>query len=150
MGEKRKESFSILLKKTSKTYLKIKLYESSLWADQPGAEDGKYRVKVAGSWYSPRDIKYDFMTLHEVLALFRDGLLSLVDDTPKPQTKRINFPRGTRVRVPNGRTVDGVAVTDLGFVSPPCFLGADQQHYIMVNIAGRGRVPVLVNELEVV
>lgn len=60
MGEHRKESFSILLKKTSKTYQKIKLYESTLWADQLGACEGKFRLKVNGKWFSPYGEKYNF------------------------------------------------------------------------------------------
>lgn len=150
MGEKRKENFSILLKKTSKTYFKIKLYESALWANQPGAKDGLYRLKVNGSWYSPRNIKYDFMSLIEVLAFFRDGLFSVAEDTPAPQTKRLSLPLGTRVRVPNGETVKGKPKMDRGFVGSPAFLGGDQQWHVFVSIVGRRRVQVPIHELEVV
>ncbi|MFW5499611.1 MULTISPECIES: hypothetical protein [unclassified Maridesulfovibrio] len=151
MGEKRKdeEGISLLIKKTSKTVLKLQLFDSMLWPDQPGAEDGKYRVKVAGCWFTPRGIKYDFMNELEILAVFRDGFLSLVDHNTNVNTKRLYLPQGTRVRVPNGKEDIGPR-KDLGFVGSPAFLGADQQWHVFVSIAGRGRVQVPIHELEVV
>ena len=152
MGEKRKdeEGICLLIKKTSKTVLKLQLFDSMLWPDQPGAEDGKYRVQVAGCWFSPRGIKYDFMNELEILAVFRDGFLSLVDHNTNVNTKRLYLPQGTRVRVPNGEVINGEQKMDRGFVGSPPFLAADQQWHVFVSLLGRGRVQVPIHELEVV
>jgi hypothetical protein len=58
MGEKRKPTLTILLKKSGKSSGKVEIYPASLW----GVHWRKYRLKVNGKWYPPREKVFYYKT----------------------------------------------------------------------------------------
>ncbi|OEU69176.1 MAG: hypothetical protein BA863_03560, partial [Desulfovibrio sp. S3730MH75] len=124
MGEQRKKSISILLKKTSKISIQILIYESMQWPNKANAKDGYFRVKVDGVWFSPRGLKYEFLSSHEIVQIFQDGLHALTDQPITVLPERPNLPKGTLVRVPSGRIMGGERLMDMARTNSPVFPGA--------------------------
>jgi len=63
MGERRKSTYTWLLKKQGKNgnTLKVDLFDASLWGDDPG----KYRVRINGRWYSDKEGEREYFTKDE-------------------------------------------------------------------------------------
>ncbi len=127
MGERRRKSTTILLKKQGNTPVKLELFDASAW----GGPDGAFRLRLDGCWHSPGGDKYQFFTpagLTGVLFRLVTSLESL-QDAPNPP-----YRRGDRVSAPTGRT---------GPNGEPMYEGTFLAGIPILGIDGRWWAPVV-------
>ncbi len=102
MSEKRKSCASICLKTKANTPHKWELFPADLWAE---GQPGLFRVRAGGCW----------MEGYHSAADIGAGVSRLIGQGDGPATPP-SLPRGTRVRVPNGRIRFGRMMHDLTHV----------------------------------
>ena len=132
MAEKRKHEASILLRREGET-VRIELFPATEWAGQPGAGQGKYRVRVDGKWLA-HDGKYRFLRPRAVAELI-GGLLGGKTLPPRP-----DWPPGTRLSVPTGKTVGMHPVLTQAAVMCEPIQALDGEWYVMVHGYGFRRL----------
>jgi hypothetical protein len=118
MGEKRRKSTTILLRKQGKT-VKLELFPASAW----GGPAEAYRLRLDGCWHSPGGEQFRFYTPAGLSGV----LFGLVADRePFQDAPNPPFRRGDRVAVPTGRTgLDGLPTYAVTFVAGQPILGID-------------------------
>ena len=128
MAEQRKKSASLLLTVGS-INISLELFAALLWPER-SSDDGEYRVRIDGRWYSPEN-KYTFLkadAVGQLVARLLEGKKEFQEEA------RPTYPKHQRVRVHAGECVEGMPLKTLsGFICAPPFRGVD----------GRWRVYVL-------
>lgn len=133
MAEKRKHEASILLRREGET-VRIELFPATEWAGQPGAGQGKYRVRVDGKWLA-HDGKYRFLRPRAVAELI-GGLLGGKTLPPRP-----DWPPGTRLSVPTGKTVGNEPVLTQAAVRSRRWTGSGTSWCTVTAFVGSCRAP---------
>lgn len=67
MGEKRKPTYTVLLKKQGKGKHKIELFDAKLFSENTTYRNRFYRVRVDGKWFPPtKEYGFKFYRSYEI------------------------------------------------------------------------------------
>jgi hypothetical protein len=131
MSKLTQKALTFLIRKDAGSSTKVEVYPAELWTGRPGAERGRYRVRVDRVWDSASG-HWTFRDYDGVLDLLRELSLSVLDGTPPARQSRPALPRGSRVRVPCGRDAAGNTLYMRTMTTTPPFMAIDGHWYSFV------------------
>jgi len=142
MAEKRIFSSSICVKTSATTLSKLELFPAEQWDDGPA---GCYRVRENRRWIDLPEGGRCFLTPKQLSELVVERLTGA---RPAFVSEKPDLPKGTPVRVPNKKVIDGRPLYDITkTVSDPIRL-FDGRWHVAVLLYGKGIVFVPADGLE--
>lgn len=140
MAEKRNSCMAFCVKNGATSH-KVELFASHQWQ---GAPAGRYRLRVNRRWMDGPDGAHLYLAPEQL----GDALLRLAGLLPEQDDTAPALRRGTRVSVPNGRSIGPIPLRDVTHVMTEAPLrGFDGLWYVGVQIMGRGVVMVPAGEV---
>lgn len=131
MSELTQKALTFLIRRDGESSTKVELYPAEAWAGRPGAEPGRFRVRVNRVWDQAAG-KWTFRTMDSVLQLLRELSTAALGGGETEEPKPPRLPKGSRIRVPTGEIVGGEALYEWTFTSSEPFQGVDGGWWVFV------------------
>jgi hypothetical protein len=145
MADKRKAEYTILLKKQSKTALKIDVFDADLWRE---GRKGLFRARLNGRWHTDPGQRVSFKTPLGIGRYFSKQLVRTLKGEDL-ESRVPDIPEGTSVRAFNGTVLDGQRQYDVTRTAMAPFRGYDGRWFVPVIMLGKGLVMLPVEDVEV-